>query len=54
MEYFTARNIYEKIKNQVEELNEFLSLKLLLGDKTTDQESDVLNFIIEMIKDNDE
>ena len=55
MEYFTARNIYEQLKNyQVEEPNNFLGLKLLLGDRTTDQESDVLNFVIEMIKDNDD
>ena len=56
MEYFSARTFYEDIKffNQkkdeaVDLSNNWLNDKLLKGEKVTDQESDVLNFLIDMI-----
>ena len=58
MEYYAARVFYEEIKffdpTQHENLEKFLSetwlnSKILKGDDVTDQESDVLNFLVDMI-----
>ena len=58
MEYYAARVFYEEIKffdpTQHENLEKFLSetwlnSKVLKGDDVTDQESDVLNFLVDMI-----
>ena len=54
MEYFASRFLYEDLKNfKTEEYKETFNIKLLKGSSETDQESDVLNFLVEMIKDND-
>jgi hypothetical protein len=59
MEYFAARVFYEEIKFFKQKKDEAVSLtsnwlndKLLKGDSVTDQESDVLNFLIDMITNN--
>ena len=58
MEYYSARVFYEEIKffdpKKKEDLSEYLggfwlNEKVLKGDDVTDQESDVLNFLIDMI-----
>jgi hypothetical protein len=57
MEYFAARVFYEEIKfiqpERPDIFNELISKwineKLLKGEKVTDQESDVLNFLVDMI-----
>ena len=58
MEYFAARVFYEEIKffdsAKTENLLDYfkkkwLNSKILKGDNVTDQESDVLNFLVDMI-----
>ena len=57
MEYFAARVFYEEIKffnlKNKDDLDAisyfFLNEKILKGDDVTDQESDVLTFLIDMI-----
>ena len=58
MEYFAARVFYEEIKFFDSAKNDnlldyfkkkWLNSKILKGDNVTDQESDVLNFLVDMI-----
>ena len=56
MEYYSARYLYDalkRFKDRESNCLALLSLKSLYGKEQTDQESDVLNFLVEMIHDND-
>ncbi|MDJ0652410.1 MAG: NACHT domain-containing protein, partial [Simkaniaceae bacterium] len=54
MEYFAARFLYDDLKNfKTKEYEETFNIKLLKESSETQQESDVLNFLVGMIKDND-
>ena len=64
MEYFAARVFYDTLKHDVENFIEgkekqfsnilnIFSQKLLKGNDQIDKESDVLNFLVDMINDND-
>ena len=59
MEYFSARVFYEElkalkfVKDKLPSLEErFINDRLFKGTEITDQESDVQNFVIDMIKHN--
>ena len=56
MEYYSARFLYDALKgfkDRESNCMELLGMKLLYGNSKTDQESDVLNFLVQMIEDND-
>ncbi|MDJ0652090.1 MAG: NACHT domain-containing protein [Simkaniaceae bacterium] len=53
LEYFAARFFYDDLKNfKTGQYEKIFNIKPLQGSDKTDQESDVLNFLVEMIKDN--
>ena len=64
MEYFAARVLYEAVKNYEKAAEgsgaagtnyepTFINEKLIKGSGETDSESDVLNFVLDMIRFND-